>query len=264
MRSHQLGGSGSPLQALASSPCRKRSWIPVPPQIYCRGTMARSGWMIEQSCEPRPSLGARPPPVASQPMAWIARGSPFLSPGCFAHGKNTSGLVGGAVDEAGEPVVMWGFSPCQIYPRGGDFLRTGPGLWWAGKGRSLCAQARWPQPCSAEPQEIRLPMERGHPKYFQLPALQQMMYLKCFTTASGLLPQQGAAFLTNSLCSRLLRDVLGASPRTDWSQTGGAVGHPAGVSGMGLSSWRAVGAPHCSVPSIHPSATRLLTLLSCA
>lgn len=107
-------------------------------------------------------------------------------------------------------------------------------------------------------------MERGHPKYFQLPALRQVKCLKCFTAASGLLPQQGAAFLTNSLCSLLLRDVLGASPRTNWSQTGGAVGHPAGASGMGLLSWRAVGAPHCSVPSIHPSATRLLTLLSCA
>lgn len=91
----------APPQALASSPRRKRSWIPVPPQIYCRGTMARSGWMIEQSCEPRPSLGTRPPPVASQPVAWVARGSPFLSRGCFALGKNSSGLVGGAVDEAG-------------------------------------------------------------------------------------------------------------------------------------------------------------------
>lgn len=164
---------------------------------------------------------------------------------------------------------MWGFSPCQIYPRGGDFLRTGPGLWWAGKDCRLCAQAggpkaQWPQPCSAEPQEIRLPMERGHPKYFQLPALRQVKCLKCFTTASVPLPQQGAAFLTNSLCSRLLRDVLGASPRTDWSQTGGAVGHPAGASGMGLSSWRAVGAPQHSALSIHPSATRLLMLLSCA
>lgn len=33
---------------------------------------------------------------------------------------------------------------------------------------------------------------------------------------------------------------------------------------MGLLSWRAVGASHRSTLSIHPSATRLLTLLSCA
>lgn len=60
--------------------------------------------------------------------------------------------------------------------------------------------------------------EKRTPQYFQLPALRQVKCLKCFATASVLLPQQGAAFFINSLCSHLRWDELWASPGTDWSQ----------------------------------------------